>query len=203
MNHTVSNCKRIIRKCLKNRRFLKKPYAQNLQHIVKAAIDLQFFLDNRHQHVDANGDPNLRLDRVVGVPVKGLDAKVLLDPFEEQLDLPAAAVQLRDGQGRQVEVVGQEDQVLVDVGGVVPDPPKRVGIELGTLWASQYDRAVALETRGLVHLSNTSPGVIHGFFASRNETGQSPGKGIEAGEIDVSPVHDVDGARFDRQQGPR
>jgi hypothetical protein len=40
----------------------------------------------------------LRLDRVLVGAIKRLDAQVLLDPFEKQLDLPALAVLLRHGQ---------------------------------------------------------------------------------------------------------
>jgi hypothetical protein len=34
---------------------------------------------------------------------------MLLDPLEEQLDLPATAIEVGDGQRRQEEVVGEED----------------------------------------------------------------------------------------------
>jgi hypothetical protein len=37
---------------------------------------------------------------------------MLLDPFEEEFDLPAAAVKLGNGERRQDKVVGQEDQRL-------------------------------------------------------------------------------------------
>jgi len=43
---------------------------------------------------------------------EALDPQVLLDPLEEQLDLPAARVQRRDGQGGHGRVVGQEDEGL-------------------------------------------------------------------------------------------
>ena len=39
-----------------------------------------------------------------------LDAQVLLDPLEEQLDLPAALVERSDCQRRQSHVIGQEDE---------------------------------------------------------------------------------------------
>ena len=44
--------------------------------------------------------------------VKGFYAQMLLDPFEEEFDLPAAAIELGDGQRRHGEVVGQKDQRL-------------------------------------------------------------------------------------------
>jgi hypothetical protein len=41
-----------------------------------------------HQHVNRHRDPDLSLHRILAGPVEGLDAQVLLDPFEEQFDLP-------------------------------------------------------------------------------------------------------------------
>ena len=87
-------------------------------------------LENRQQQVDTDGDPDLNFDGIGRGAVEGLDAEMLLDPFEEQLHLPAclvereqvgrqqrhfpaAFVKLRDGQRREGEVVGQEDQVRV------------------------------------------------------------------------------------------
>ena len=43
---------------------------------------------------------------------EALDAQVLLDPFEEQLNLPEAFVERGDGQGRQCRVVGKKHQCL-------------------------------------------------------------------------------------------
>jgi len=37
---------------------------------------------------------------------------MLLDPFEEQLDLPTATIKIGNALRRQVEMVGQEDQRL-------------------------------------------------------------------------------------------
>lgn len=53
--------------------------------------------------IDANGDPDLRLDGVEGVAEEMLDRQVLPDPFEEGLDLPALAINFGDGEHRQVE----------------------------------------------------------------------------------------------------
>lgn len=84
---------------------------------------MKFFLNNGNEHVGGHGAPDLRLDCVLAVAQKLLDTKVLLDPFEEQLDLPAAFVQSSDGQGRQACVVGQEDQSLLGFGIFEADTP--------------------------------------------------------------------------------
>ena len=38
------------------------------------------------------------------------DTQVLFDPFEEQLDLPTSFVEFADDDGRNFEIIGQEDQ---------------------------------------------------------------------------------------------
>ena len=65
---------------------------QNLENRVEAGLQLEALLDNRDQDVDRDGDPDLGLHRVLGGSVERLDVQVLLNPFEEQLHLPAAAV---------------------------------------------------------------------------------------------------------------
>jgi hypothetical protein len=61
-----------------------------------------------HQHVNRDRDPDLSSHGVVRVAVKSRDPQVLLDPLEEQLDLPAFSVQLGDAKRREVEVVRDE-----------------------------------------------------------------------------------------------
>jgi hypothetical protein len=52
-------------------------------------IEIQPFLDNGNERVDADSDPDLRFDRILGSADEMLDAKTLLDQLEKQLDLPA------------------------------------------------------------------------------------------------------------------
>ena len=52
------------------------------------------FLDNGHHDVNSDCNPDLGLDGILGGTTKCFDTKVLLDPFEEDLDLPATLKQL-------------------------------------------------------------------------------------------------------------
>ena len=45
---------------------------------------MKFLFDDSNQNVSRHGAPDLRLDGVLAVAQKLLDAKVLFDPFEEQ-----------------------------------------------------------------------------------------------------------------------
>ena len=67
---------------------------------------------DRHQHIDRHRDPDLSDDRVLGGAEEGLDPKVLFDPAEEQFDLPAAAIELSQGQSGKQKIVGQEGQTF-------------------------------------------------------------------------------------------
>ena len=88
-------------------------------------MDVQSLFDDGDEHVDRDGGPDLRLHGVLCRAVELLDPKMLLDPLEEQLHLPTAAIQLGDRQGGQDEVVGQEDQPLAGLRIVESDAPQR------------------------------------------------------------------------------
>ena len=56
---------------------------------------------------------------------------MLFDPFEEQFDLPATTVKLGDRQRRQIEVVGQKDQIFFVFGIVEFDASQVLRVILG------------------------------------------------------------------------
>ena len=68
--------------------------------------------DIGQQKIHAHRDPDLRHHRIARGAQKGFDLQVLLDPFEEQLDLPAFLVDCRNGAGSQMEGVGEKDIML-------------------------------------------------------------------------------------------
>ena len=75
----------------------------------REASTLSRFFDDCHQHVGTDGRPDLRLYRVDAGSDEGFDAQVLLDPLEEQLDLPATLVKQRHLQRVKLKLIGQED----------------------------------------------------------------------------------------------
>ena len=89
---------------------------------------VQTFLRNGNDEVGGYGNPDLRLHGVLAGAQERLDAQMLFDPFEEQLDLPAALVERADRQRRQCRVVGQEDQRLARLGILEFDAPQMLGV---------------------------------------------------------------------------
>ena len=105
MKLVIFALQKIFRKYLCNRNFLEKYNAENLQDFAQTQLDFEFFLDNRYQNINADGNPDLSLHRVFGRAEKCFDSQVLLDPFEKDFYPPAAPVKLSDYQSRQAKVV--------------------------------------------------------------------------------------------------
>ena len=61
---------------------------------------MKFLFHNGDQYVARHSAPDLRLDRVLAVAQEFLDSEVLLDPLEEQFDLPAILVKRGNRQWR-------------------------------------------------------------------------------------------------------
>ena len=125
---------------------------------------------------------------------------MLLDPFEEQFDLPTTLVQFGDGECRQGKVVGEEHQFFAGFCIVIPDSTQGVGIALGRVEAGQYAGLVATQSGGLVHLPRVAAMELEIGFGPDNEEGRSQREPIQSLEVEVGAVHDIECAGL-RQQG--
>src|SRR5207248_1362002 len=101
--------------------------------------------------VDGDGNPDLRLHRILGGAEERFDAKVLLDPFEEEFDLPATAIQRGDSERRQGEVIGEHDQRLPRLQVLDVNTSQRLGEVLLRVEVIEHDRVVAAKTGAAIH----------------------------------------------------
>ena len=127
--------------------------------------------NNSHQHINGDGDPDLRFDRILGGAIKGLDSKMLLDPFEEQFDLPSGLVQQCDGQSRFAEVVCQKYEFLARRRIGVPDATQGVGVAMMRVKAFQNNRLIETDAKTLLDrmgITALEPAVV---FGSGDEEG--------------------------------
>ena len=167
---------------------------------MKTVGQMQAFLGYGDQHVSADRNPDLRLDRVLVGAIKRLDAQVLLDPFEKQFDLPALAVQVCNQLGFEGEVVGQKRDALASV---VFDhhTSQRGGIVLAGIKDGQPTCLIAHDVR-------VDP--VYGVGVTPLEFGIGLGASDEEGvglmdhkqslEIQVPTIEQVIRARLDVQQ---
>ena len=167
---------------------------------MKTIWQMQAFLSNGDQHVSADRDPDLRFDSVLVGAIKRLDAQVLLDPFEKQLNLPALAVQVCNQLGLESEVVGQKSYSLAIV---ILDhhAAQRGGIVFAGIKDGQHTCLIAHDVRA---------GPVHGVGVTPLELGVGLGAGDEEGvglmdhkqslEIQVPAIEQVVRAGLDVQQ---
>ena len=163
-------------------------------------VETEFLLDDRHQHVDADGDPDLRPHSVFGSAVEAFDAQVLLDPLEEQLHLPSAPVQGGNGQRWQRKLVGQEHQVLAGLGIAITDATQVGGVVLGGIEAVESNGLVADETRVAIDRRRVHAPCIEVSLGARDEEAARLIHRVEPLKVQVPPIHDVEGAGLDKQQ---
>jgi uncharacterized protein YfiM (DUF2279 family) len=89
----------------------------------------------------------LGFNRVLAGSIERHDAQVLLDPFEEQLNLPAAFVERCDGSHRQCSVVGQEHQRLACFGVAEANAAQVAWIILAAVVTVEGDALIGEDAR--------------------------------------------------------
>ena len=124
---------------------------------------------------------------------------MLLEPFEEQFDLPAAPIQVGDGQSWYGEVVGQEDQGFAAHRIAIADPAQRVRIiQLGSD-AGHHDGLVKTQAGGFVHRPGVAAGVTEVLLGAGDEKSPALMQPMPPGEVEVAAIHDIERAGFPDQ----
>ena len=104
-------------------------------------------LDVGQEEVVEHRDPDLGHDRISGSAEKGFDLEVLLDPFEEDLNLPTLAIDFSDGTGGEMEVVGEEAIEAVRGGVSEGHEAQAVWVFSASNRACQFDDLVCQDPR--------------------------------------------------------
>ena len=124
---------------------------------------------------------------------------MLFEPFEEQFDLPAALIQLGDGQGGHGEVVRQKNQRLAGDGIAIADAAERHGIIVLGLEVGQHDRLVKAQPGGFIHRLRVAADKAEVFSGAGDKKGGRQMQAIEPGEVEIAAIHDVERPRLPRQ----
>ena len=157
---------------------------------------MQTFLQDGDEQINGDGAPDLDAHGVLTRAVEGFDAQMLLDPFEEQFDLPAALIQLRDGQRWHSEVVGQKDQMLAGLGIAIADAAQRVGIMSPGIVASQYHGLIKEQAGVFIHRTRVAASAEEVFLGAGDEEGRTQVQPMQAREVQIAAIHDVKRARL-------
>ena len=159
---------------------------------------MKLLFNDGNQHIRGDGAPDLRL-HVLAVADETLDAQMLLDPLEEQLDLPTALVQRGNGQCGQGGIVGEEHQRLAGFRVFEPDASQLLGIVLGDVETVQPDALVADDAGAAVGWHRVQSVRIHATLGAGHEECSGLMQRIQACEIQIAAIHDVESACLEGQ----
>src|SRR5450432_237228 len=160
---------------------------------------VQPFAHDRDQHVGRHGVPDLRLHGVLGIAEEALDAQVLLDPFEKQLNLPALPIQFANSQCWQNEIVREEHQRSALVVAIA-DAPQTFGIALPRIEDDEIDELITNQAGAAIDRSRDNAPILEVRLGASDKEAAALVQAIQALEVQVAAVHDVEGAGFGDQQ---
>ena len=121
-----------------------------------------------------------------------LDRQVLLDPLEEGLDLPTLAIDFCDGEGRQVEAIGEEDEELVRFGVAKRNTAQAVWIGEFRFWSGEQDALIAAQPRRWVDRTRGGPSVARIVLGANDERDLALMQRLQSGEIEIAAIDDDD-----------
>ena len=130
---------------------------------------MKLLFDDGDQHVSGNVAPDLRFDRILAVADETFDTQMLLDPLEEQLDLPAAFVQCGDRQCGQGRVVGQEHQRFACFRVFEADASQLLGIVLRDVETVEHDALIADVAGTPIDFHRVHSVCVHSSFGASYE----------------------------------
>ena len=171
-----------------------------MQNFDEWSFTFQRLPNDRDQHVNADGDPDLRLHRVLARAEKPFDPQVLFDPFEEQFHLPTTPIQVGDGQGGEFEMVGQEHESAFVFDVVERDASECGRVSSRGVDAVECDRRIAAEAGTFIDGSSFARSDDGVLLGADDEEGLARFEAEEAFEIEVAAIQEIEGPGFDGQE---
>lgn len=122
------------------------------------------------------------------------DRQVLFDPLEKGLDLPALAMNFCDGERRQIETIGEEDEEFVGIGVAKRNATQVVWVGKFLFWRGEQYALVAAQSSRFVELARGDPGVARIVLGTDDEGDLTLMQRLQPGEIEVATIDDNDRA---------
>ena len=144
-------------------------------------------LDNRNEAVSRNGCTDLYSDSVLRCSPELLNLEVLLEPLEEQFNLPSVLVKVCYLLGRQVHRIGQEHELPVLLFVIVSDETQVLRIVLAALIDRQFNLCISEYVLWQTTLPLDTP-VLQVRLGSDNKKGLHPQYPIKFFEVVVASV---------------
>ena len=124
--------------------------AHDLQNFPDRLRLVQPALGDGHEQIGAVRRPDLHTHAVKVGAAESSQTQVLFDPAKKQFDGLATAINLRDEQSIQLELIGEEDQRVAGLRVDVTNPAELVGIVPLTNEGVEFDGLSEAQPGGLV-----------------------------------------------------
>ena len=161
---------------------------------------MKFFLHDSDQHIHREGNPDLGEHRIFGCSVERFDSQVLFEPAEEELHLPATAIQVGHGNGGNREVVGQEGKAFVRFRIDELHQAQFVRIIPMCVEVDEKDGLVATKAGGAVHRPGVESPIAGVALGPGDEECAQGSHIVQSGEVEIASVEDVKRAGIDGKQ---
>ena len=169
-----------------------------MQDFAEVSVDSELLFDDGHEDVNADSDPDLSAHRVERRAEERFDPKMLFDPLEEDFDVPSAAIEICDGECRKNEVVGQQNDAMLEHLVVEDDASKRIGIQFLRRGSIELDRVIASEPGLSVDMAIRAETVIEIAFGGNNEERHVDSERVEPLEVGVAAIEQIESSGLDR-----
>ena len=165
------------------------------QRVSKDTHDLKMVMFNdTNETVCDDGNIDLDTDCILALTPKGLDLEMLLDPFEEQLDLPSVFVKECNLACLEKEVVRIVCKRPLQIRSIIDNASERNRVVAFIPASSESDSLVAkdivLSFKQVLAILNL---IVRMELLPDNEEGTSLFNGKESRQVEVSTVKDIAG----------
>lgn len=153
--------------------------------VCSGKADSQLHANDRNQGIDRDGDPDLRLDGILGRAEEALDLPMALDSANEEFGLPATLIQSAHRDCGEIGAVGEEDEQLAGLGVAVADTPQVQRTGLLGAWPVQCNGLSGQDAAFAVLGSGVDTMVVEVLLRSGDEGRSGLMQGVETFELKV------------------
>ena len=170
----------------------EKGAAQDSHDLHDGTSKLEVVLNDSDETVCDDGHMDLNTHRIVALSPERLDLEVLLDPFEEKLDLPSVFIKESDVLGCKIEVVRVISERTMQVRSIVDDTPDLAWVLLLVLLLRKDD---GLVTQDIVFsVKNIFAGndfIFRTLLLTDDKEGSKHRNLVKSGKVKVASVKDI------------
>jgi len=175
-----------------DRHLLKRMNAQKLESSVQSAGELKLLVEDGHHEVEGHCYPDLGLHRIGAGAEVVFDVQVAFDPLEKEFDMPSRLVELGHSECRDLQVVGEEDQLLGRLLVEVAYPaqrPREIACRFGKRRTSDLIAENALQA---IPRQRTMTGEAKVALGTSDEEGARQNDTSKSCKIHVGAIHHIE-----------